>query len=336
MVTSRFRRALAVAAAVSVLFCAAAFAQKAPVNAKGQVISICAVEFIQFQPYKVRVEAEKRAAADLGVKLTVLQPPGVEGSSHAETILNALNQNFDAMIIENDWPGNYEEVLALAKQKGTILVDVHVPNDEHADSFISQITIDNDGYGRTAADKLGELAKGTANVLFLLNSPDIPNQARIRQTFIDRANAKWPNIKVVDTQFTKNDPVNAAKLLEASLQANPQIDTAIWLEAATVSVGANVLKEMGLLGKVRIFGVDDPPDLIDSIRKGEVYGTFNQNFQKQGYEAVRNIVDYFSKRPFPKKTDAGIVLITKANVDTYLPDMWKPVALKGMPYKNLQ
>jgi ribose transport system substrate-binding protein len=101
-------------------------------------------------------------------------------------------------------------------------------------------------------------------------------------------------------------------------------------------VGANVLREMGLLGKVRIFGVDDPPDLIDSIRKDEVYGTFNQNFQKQGYEAVRNIVDYFNKQPFPKETDAGIVLITKANVDTYLPDMWKPVALKGMPYKNLK
>ena len=335
MVISRFRKALAVTAALSMVLCATAFAQKA-VNAKGQVISICAVEFIQFQPYKVRVEAEKRAAADYGVKLTILQPPGVEGSSHAETILNALNQNFDALIIENDWPGNYDEALALAKKKGIILVDVHVPNDENADSFISQITIDNDGYGMTAADKLGELAKGKSNVLFLLNSPDIPNQARIRQTFIDRANAKWPNIKVVDTQFTKNDPVAAARLLEASLKANPQIDTAIWLEAATVSVGANVLREMGLLGKVRIFGVDDPPDLIDSIRKGEVYGTFNQNFQKQGYEAVRNIVDYFAKRPIPKKTDAGIVLITKANVDTYLPDMWKPVALMGMPYKNLK
>jgi len=67
-----------------------------------------------------------------------------------------------------------------------------------------------------------------------------------------------------------------------------------------------------------------------------VYGTFNQNFQKQGYEAVRNIVDHFAGNPFPKETDAGIVLIVKANVESYLPDMWAPVALKGTPYKNLK
>jgi ribose transport system substrate-binding protein len=317
------------------LFSVAAFAQKAPVNAKGQVISIAAIEFIQFQPYKVRAAAEQRAAADFGVKVTVLQPPGVEAASHAETILNALNQDFDALIIENDWPGSYDEVFALAKKKGVILVDVHVPNPNKS-PYISQITIDNEGYGVTAADKLGQATGGKANVLFLLNSPDIPNQATQRQSFINRAAAKWPNIKVVDTQFTKNDTVNAAKVLEAALKAKPEIDTAIWLEAATVSMGADVLKEMGLLGKVRIIGIDDPPDMIDAIRNGGVWGSFNQNFQKQGYEAVRNIVDYFAKRPFPKETDAGIVLITKENVDNYLPDMWKPVALKGMPYSNLK
>jgi len=335
MISNGFRKTLVVTVVLLALLGVAAFAQKVPVNAKGQVISIAAIEFIQFQPYKVRVEAEKRAAADYGVKLTILQPPGVDGASHAETILNALNQNFDALIIENDWPGNYDEALALAQKKGIILVDVHVPNPDKA-KFISQITIDNEGYGVTAADKLAELTGGKANVLFLLNSPDIPNQATQRQSFINRAKTKWPNIKVVDTQFTKNDPVNAAKILEASLKANPQIDTAIWLEAATVSVGADVLREMGLLGKVKIFGIDDPPDLVESIRKGEVFGSFNQNFQKQGYEAVRNIVDYFNKQPFPKETDAGIVLITKANADSYVPDMWKPVALKGKAYSNLK
>ena len=331
----RFSKMLFIVLGLLALLAVTAFAQKPPVNAKGQVISIAAIEFIQFQPYKVRVAAEQRAADDYGVKLTILQPPQVNGASHAETILNALNQNFDALIIENDWQGSYDEVLALAQKKGIILVDVHVPNPD-VSKFISQITIDNVGYGVTAADKLGELTGGKASVLFLLNSPDIPNQATQRQSFIDRSKAKWPGIKVVDTQFTKNDPVNAAKILEASLKANPQIDTAIWLEAATVSVGADVLREMNLLGKVKIFGIDDPPDLVESIRKGEVFGSFNQNFQKQGYEAVRNIVDYFNKQPFPKDTDAGIVLITKANADNYVPDMWSTVALKGKPYPNLK
>jgi ribose transport system substrate-binding protein len=329
------RKSLFVGLVLLMLFSATAFAQKPPVNAKGQVISIAAIEFLQFQPYKVRAAAEQRAAEDFGVKLTILQPPQPNGASHAETILNALNQNFDALIIENDWPGNYDEALALAQKKGIILVDVHVPNPDKS-KFISQITIDNVGYGVTASDKLGEITGGRANVLFMMNSPDIPNQATMRQSFIDHAAAKWPNIKVVDTQFTKVDAITAAQVFEAALKANPKIDTAIWLESGTVSVGADVLKEMKLIGKVKIIGIDDPPDMIESIRKGEVFGSFNQNFQKQGYEAIRNIVDYFSKRPFPKETDAGIVLITKENVDDYVPDMWSTVALKGKPYPNLK
>jgi ribose transport system substrate-binding protein len=126
--------------------------------------------------------------------------------------------------------------------------------------------------------------------------------------------------------------MNAAKVLEAAFKAYPQIDTAIWLEGATVTVGVDVAKEMGLISKVKIIGIDDPPDVVASIGKGEAWGTFAQNFWKQGYEAVRNVVDYYTKQPFPAKTDCGIVLINKTNWQNYLPDMWAPVALKGKAY----
>jgi ribose transport system substrate-binding protein len=94
------------------------------------------------------------------------------------------------------------------------------------------------------------------------------------------------------------------------------------------------VKEAGQINKVKIVGIDDPPDVIASIGKGEAWGSFVQNFWKQGYEAVRNITDYFNKSPFPKETDCGIVLVTKKNYNNYLPEMWKPVALKGMAYKK--
>jgi len=334
MISSGFRKALVIGMVLLAILPAATFAQSAPVNAKGQVITIAAVEFLGFQCYKNRAEAEKRAADDYGVKLVVLQPPGVTPESQVETLLNAINQNPDAIIFENDWPGYYDEAIMLAHKKGIPIVDVHVPN-ENDGHFISELTIDNLGYGISASDKLGALTGGKANVLFMMNSPDIPNQAVMRQSFIDHAKDKWPNIKVVDTRFTKVDSVTATQVLEAALKANPKIDTAIWLESGTVSVGADVLKEMKLTGKVKIIGIDDPPDLVAAIKKGDVFGSFNQNFQKQGYEAVRNIVDFFNGKPFPHLTDAGIVLITKDNAGNYLPDMWTTVALKGKPYPNL-
>jgi len=96
MKSRRLGKALLIGAAFFAIVAAVSFAsgqagkgeEKGAVNAKGQQLSVAAIEFIQFQPYKVRVEAEQRAAKDYGVKLTILQPPQVNGASHAETILN--------------------------------------------------------------------------------------------------------------------------------------------------------------------------------------------------------------------------------------------------------
>lgn len=338
MLTRKWKKIGVMATVLLVLMSVAVFAggQKEEAAAEeGKQLRIASVDWPQFQPYKVRQEAIQRAAEDYGVSVTLLQPPGVTVDACIETVNNAIVQGFDAIIMETWSYEPYKEVIALANSKDIPLVSVHVPYDDPS-VFISNLIIDNEGFGIAAADKIGEVMGGKANVLIMMNDASISNQATIRQTFIDRCAEKWPGIKVVDTQFTKVDPVIAAKVFEASIKANPEIDTAMWLESGTVTVGATVAKEMGVLDKVKIIGIDDPPDMIESIRKGEVWGSFNQNFQKEGYEAVRTIVDYFAGNPFPHITDCGIVLITQENVDNYVPDMWEPVALKGEPYPNLK
>jgi ABC-type sugar transport system substrate-binding protein len=326
-----WKKTIFMVAACLAVFSFTTWAQAAPVNAKGKQLSIASVDFPQFQPYKVRTESEKKACDDYGIKYTLFQPPAVTTESYLETIANVLQQGFDAVIVE---PWDYEAfvpVLEQAKKLGIPMVSVHQKYPK-AGYFISMLYIDNQGYGVAAADALGKSLNGKANVLFLMNDASIPNQVVMRQSFIDAAAKKWPGIKVIDTEYTKNDGITASKVLEAAFKAYPQIDTAIWLEGATVTVGVDVVKEMGLVSKVKVVGIDDPPDVIAAIGRGEAWGSFNQNFQKQGYEAVRNIADYFLKNSFPKETDCGIVLITKANWNNYIPSMWAPVAVKGKPY----
>jgi len=330
MLSTTLRRAFVIAVALTLVLGVAAFAQT-PKNAKGQVLSIAAVDFPQFQPYKVRTESEKKACDDYGIKYTLLVPPQTTTDSYLDTLSNALNQNFDAILIE---PWDYEAfkpVLEVAKKKGIPLVSVHqkYPDPSY---FISMLYINNAGYGGTAADELGKATGGKANVLFMMTRSDIPNQVEIPNPFISRSAAKWPNIKVIDTEFTNVDTVTASNELEAAIKAYPNLDTAIWVEGATVGVGVDVAKEQGVLGKLKIIGVDDPPDLIASIGKGEAWGTFVQNFWKQGYEGVRNIVDYYLKNPFPKETDCGVVLVNKTNWNNYIPVMWATVATKGKAY----
>jgi len=310
---------------------------EAVVNKQGKQLSIAAIDYPQFQPYKVRTAAEKKACEDYGVKYTLFQPTEVTVDSYVETLINAINQGFDALIFESWVPDAFKEPINLAYSKNIPIVNVHVgPLPEQKDKIISELVVDNDAYGITAAEMINKEKSGKANVLIIMNNPDVANQATIRNSFEKVTKTKYPGIKLVATEFSQNDPLICAERLEAALIAYPEIDVVMFLEAATVMKGADVAKQMGLLNKLMIIGIDDPPDMIESIRKGEVWGSFNQNFQKQGYEAVRNIVDYYQGNPFPKYTDVGIVLINKNNVDNYLPAMWEPVALKGKPYPNLK
>ncbi len=307
------------------------------VNKQGKQLSIAAIDYPQFQPYKVRTESEKKACDDYGIKYTLFQPTEVTVDVYVETVINVINQGFDAIIFEPWVPEAFKEAIDLAYAKGIPVVTPHVgPVPEQKSKVVSELVVNNEAYGKTAAEMINKEKNGKANVLIIMNNPDVANQATIRNSFDKVTKEKYPNIKLVATEFSQNDPLVCAERLEAALKAYPEIDVVMFLEAATVMKGADVAKQMGLLNKLMIIGIDDPPDMIESIKKGEVWGSFNQNFQKQGYEAVRNIVDHFQGNPFPKYTDVGIVLINKDNVSNYIPSMWEPVAVKGKAYTNLK
>jgi len=305
-----------------------------PVNADGDVISIGSINFTQFPCYQNREAGSEMAAEDYGIKHTTMAPTEVTVESYIEVLINAIAQDFDAIICEPWVTDPFAEPLQMAKDKGLPVVVVHVPYPD-PDMYMSEIFIDNDAYGTTAANILFEETGGKANILFMMTNPDVANQAVIKESFEKSIGELSPDMKIVATEFTEADAVKAAERLESAFTAYPEINVVMFVESGGVVVAASVAEEMGILDKLTILGVDDPPDLIDAIRDGKVWGSMNQNFQKQGYEAVRNICDYFLGNPFPKETDAGIVLITKENVDTYLDGMFEPVAKKGMPYTNL-
>ena len=305
-----------------------------PVNADGDVISIAAINFTQFPCYQNREKGSEMAAEDYGIKHTTIVPTEITVESYIEAMINAIAQDFDAIIVEPWVTDPFGEPLQMAKDKGLPVVVVHVPYPD-PDMYMSEIFIDNDAYGTTAANILFEETGGKANILFMMTNPDVANQAVIKESFEKSIGELSSDMKIVATEFTEADAVKAAERLESAFTAYPEINVVMFVESGGVVVAASVAEEMGILDKLTILGVDDPPDLIDAIRDGKVWGSMNQNFQKQGYEAVRNICDYFLGNPFPKETDAGIVLITEENVDTYLDGMFEPVAKKGMPYTNL-
>jgi ribose transport system substrate-binding protein len=331
MKSTEVRSLLLMAGVLLCAFRGVAFGQDAPTNAAGRILSIAAVDFPQIQPYHVRTESERKACDDYRIRYTLLQPSRIALDSYLETLDGALRQGFDAIILEPWDVAAFRPLLDAARMRRIPLVAVHqrYPDPSY---FISTLYVDNAGYGRAAADAVAKATGGTANVVILMPQAGVANLATIRDGFIERAGSAHPGIRILDTLFTDLDPATAGSALEAAIRARPQIDTALWLEGATVTAGVDVAQRLGIQGRLRLIGMDDPPAVIASISKGEVWGTLVPNFWKEGYEAVRNTVDYFTRQPFPKETDCGAVLVDRTNWKNYLPLMWAPVAIKGKPY----
>lgn len=309
-------------------------AEVSVVNKEGKVISIAHVNFTQFPCYQCREKGNKMAAEDYGVQFTTIVPKEITIDSYIEALETTIAQDFDALIVEPWITDPFYAPLQKVKDKGIPVVGVHVPFPD-PELLLSQIIVSTGELGKTQAKILYEKSGGKANILIMMTNPDVANQAQIKQAFEEAISELSPDMKVVDTEFTEADATKGAERLEAAFKAYPEIDTVLFLESGSVVVAADIAKEMGILDKLTILGIDDPPDLIDAIRRGDVWGSCNQNFYKQGYESVRNICDYYLGNPFPKETDAGVVLITKENVDDYLDDMLEPIAMKGEPYPNL-
>ena len=305
-------------------------------NADGEVISVAHITFPQFTCYKNRCDAGEIAAEDYGIEYTVIQPePTLEG--YVEAMFNAGSQDFDGIIVEVWDVDSFTEPLDHIKANGIPMVEVHIPwPEDGGDYFISEITIDNVAYAYNAANVINDEKDGKANILFMMTRSDVANQVTMRENFEIAINELSPDLKIVSTEFTEADTIIAAERLESAFKAYPEIDVVIFVESGGVTAAATVAKEMGILEDIMIVGVDDPPDLVESIENGEVWGTLIQNFQKQGYESVRNLVDYYLGNPFPENTDAGLVLVTGDTIENYMDVLWGPIAVKGKPYSNLE
>ena len=62
---------------------------------------------------------------------------------------------------------------------------------------------------------------------------------------------------------------------------------------------------------------------MDTVRKGDIYGTTAQDFWGMGYLAGKYLYMNAHGMDVSSSTDTGVILVTKENIDTYADDRTK-------------
>lgn len=236
-------------------------------------------------------EADMAAQVDLVRNITKKKPAGI--------LLAALDSEALIPPVEE----------AIAAGVPVAMVDSGINSDAPVFSIITDQYKGGFMAGEEMAKELGE--KGTvANLGIQAGSVS----AGRSQGFAD-AIAQYPDMKVLETQWTDADAAKSLNIATDIITANPDI-AGFFSAAAPIASGiAQAAKAKGIDKKVKIITFDPSPEILPLFDDGTISAIIAQDPYQMGYQGVAAIDAFKNGQKIdPAKVELAPVLITPENV----------------------
>ncbi|WP_334074305.1 substrate-binding domain-containing protein [Paenibacillus sp. A14] len=203
-----------------------------------------------------------------------------------------------------------------------VLFDSDAPGSK-AYSFLGT---DNYSAGVMAARQMAELTGGQGRVA-IVTLPGQQNHEERTQGFADTISREFPGMKVEAVKNGKGDPLLSRQAAEEILSDDPGI-AGIFTTEANGGIGvAEAVREHLKRGKPgpKILGFDTDKGTLDLVKSGDIAATMAQGTWNMGYWSLQYLFSLKHDPPaaqnpgssVPRRTDTGITVVTRRNVDDY-------------------
>ena len=293
--------------------CAPAAAPAAPAAAGKPYIPVISKGF-QHQFWQAVKKGAEQAANDLGATMT-FEGPETEAmvDKQVEMFQTALDKKPAAICLAAVDSKAFQPLLEKAKAANIPVVGF----DSGVDSDIPVTTAatDNIAAAAMAADKMASLIGGSGEVAIIMH--DQTSRTGIDRTkgFTDQITKKYPNIKIVDTQYGGGDQLKSTDLAKAIIQAHPNLKGFFGGNEGSIIGVLNAVKELKMEGKLVVIGYDSGQQQMDAIRAGTEAGAITQNPIGIGYKCVEAALKASKGETLPKTIDTGFMWYDKTNID---------------------
>ena len=255
----------------------------------------------------------KHAAAKIGATLNV-QDAQVDLANQNTQIDAFIQQKVDLIIISAVDESGIEPAIQRAKAAGIIVIAVDTPA-RGADAEIMTNAIQ---AGETSCEYLFSQMGGKGKVLLVDGTPI--------QTIIDRIKGcknvaqKYPDIKIVGQQASRNDRASSLMVTTDMLTANPDVSGIFGMNDPSALGAVLAVEQAGKAGAIKVTGVDGSPEAVEELkRSGSPFiGTATQNPGEMVRQAISLAQDMVDGKHIASPTVLiPSVLVTRDNVDSY-------------------
>lgn len=265
----------------------------------------------------VRLGAEE-AAKELGVRVTFVGPPTeADIDIQINMVEEAITQNADAIGLAA------LDVRALTpyaeKIKSQGIAFTTFDSDVEPGVSSSFIATDNKAAAALGAERLAEIIGGRGKVAVLVHDPSSSTGIDRRDGFIEKINADYPNITLLDPVYGGGDHQKSADLIIDIVRSNPDL-AGIFASNEGGAIGAALaLKELG--SDIPLIGFDSSEQEIAFLQEGIISGFVVQNPFQMGYMSVYALNDLLDGKNISSRIDTGATYVNLNNLNE--PDIQK-------------
>lgn len=256
----------------------------------------------------------EEAADELGVTVNTQGPEKFDPTLQKPLVDSVVASGPDALLIAPTDVTAMQAPIQAAADAGieVVLVDTTLEDPSMAASAISS---DNLGGGAAAFDAIKQAHPDGGKVLVVSIDPGISTSDARAKGFED-AVAEDPNFEFLGIQYSHNEPAEAARIVTAALQKDPDIVGIFAANLFAAEGTATGVKQAGKEGELTIVGFDAGPAQIEQLRAGTVQALVAQEPASIGRQAVEQAVAALNGEETEKEIQTGFTIITQDNIDT--------------------
>ena len=231
-------------------------------------------------------DGAKKAADELGVKLSYDGPSDPNASDQNQFIKTWIRQGVDAICIAPNEPKAVKRFVQQAQQQGIKVLtwDSDAP-DSGRELMVNQV--DDKRLGEALMDEIARQMHEEGEWAVVIASLNADNLNTWRRHAEARAAQKYPKLTKVDTIVTEEDVDKSRKQVETLLNVHPNLKGMIAFDSNSVPGAAEALKRTGKAGKVALCGNTTPAPMKSYLKDGVLESFYLWDPRKLGDLTVR-------------------------------------------------
>jgi ABC-type sugar transport system substrate-binding protein len=209
----------------------------------------------------------EKTADELGVTLIFDGPAEPSGSEQNKFFDTWIRQKVQAICVAPNQPKTIQRFVEKAHEAGIKVLtwDSDAP-ESGRDLFVNQV--DEQVLGETLMDDLARQMGGEGEWAIAIASLDAANLNTWRRFAEARAAEKYPGLKLVATEVTKEDENYAREKVQTLLNAYPNLKGIIAFDSNSVPGACEAVRRSGKVGKVAVVGNSTPNKMRPYIKEG--------------------------------------------------------------------